>query len=69
MGRYSTILLCQSEKSILRSFSVSKETHFAIATGNGATGAFERLTKILRISGLIIKERIEAFKTSLPSSN
>ncbi len=62
MGRYSTLLLCQSQKSILKTFSVSKISHFAIATGNGATGAFQRLTKILRISGTIIKERLEKFK-------
>ncbi len=49
MGKFSTHLLHYSEKSILNSFKVDTKTHVCIATGNGATGAFERLTKILRV--------------------
>jgi hypothetical protein len=50
MGHFSTSLLHYAENSILKSFKVSKATHFTVPTGNGATGAFERLTKILRVS-------------------
>ncbi|EGR31066.1 hypothetical protein IMG5_117910 [Ichthyophthirius multifiliis] len=52
MGYFSTQMLHYAEESILASFKVNKSTHFAIPTGNGATGAFERLTKILRISDI-----------------
>lgn len=50
MGYFSTQMLHYAEISILKSFSVTKATHFSVPTGNGATGAFERLTKILRVS-------------------
>lgn len=56
MGYFSTQLLHYAEISILKSFSVSKSTHFSVPTGNGATGAFERLTKILRVSEIAKKE-------------
>ncbi len=49
MGYFSTEMLHYAEFSILRSFKADKSTHFAIPTGYGATGAFERLTRILRI--------------------
>lgn len=52
MGYFSTQLLHYAETSILKSFKVSKATHFSVPTGNGATGAFERLTKILRVAEL-----------------
>lgn len=49
-------MLHYAEISILKSFSVTKATHFSVPTGNGATGAFERLTKILRVSEIAKKE-------------
>lgn len=52
MGYFSTQMLHYAEISILKSFKVSKATHFSVPTGNGATGAFERLTKILRIADI-----------------
>jgi hypothetical protein len=47
MGAYSTQMLNYAEKSILSSFKVSKNTHFAIPAGSGSTGAFERLIRII----------------------
>jgi hypothetical protein len=57
MGAYSTKLLHYAEKSILNSFKVSPKTHFCLPTGNGATGAFEKLIKIIHLSSNVMKSR------------
>ncbi|KAL4488017.1 hypothetical protein ABPG72_009355 [Tetrahymena utriculariae] len=59
MGYFSTQMLHYAEVSILKSFKVSKATHFSVPCGNGATGAFERLTKILRVADIA---KMETFK-------
>ena len=43
MGAFSTKMHKYAEKSLLKTFSVSTETHFAVPIGSGSTGAFERL--------------------------
>jgi selenocysteine lyase/cysteine desulfurase len=57
MGAFSTKLLSYAQASILKSFNVTNKSHFSLPTGYGATGAFERLAKILRIEE-IKKEKI-----------
>ena len=53
LGNFSTQLMNYAEESILNSFKVTKKTHFAVPAGYGATGAFERMIKILDITKYI----------------
>ena len=60
MGSFSTKMHKYAEKSILKSFGLTPETHFAIPAGSGSTGAVERLHKILRINEIVLKEKERA---------